>query len=153
MAFNAFLKIDGIAGESQGGAIELASFSWGVSNSISSTTGSGAGAGKASFQDFSFSARAGKQSPQLFGAAVEGKHIPSATLTVGNKLEPLTIRFGDVIISNYKLDEGALFTDKCSEGGLPAVQFGAPLESVSFNFAKIEFQEGGNVVTGTTNIG
>jgi len=151
MAFNAFLKIDGVTGESQGGAIELASFSWGVSNSSSSTTGSGAGAGKASFQDFSFSARAGKQSPTLFGAAAEGKHIPSATLTVGDKFQPLQIRFSEVFISSYKLDEGALFTDKCVEGGVPAVQDGVPLESVSFNFAKIEFQEGGNSVIGTTN--
>src|SRR5258708_34776476 len=98
MAFNAFLKIDGIAGESQGGAIELASFSWGVSNSISSTTGSGAGAGKASFQDFSFSARAGKQSPQLFGAAGEGEDIPRATLTVGKKFGSLAMRFCAVVI-------------------------------------------------------
>src|SRR5258708_39531189 len=128
MVFNAFLKIDGIAGESQGGAIELASFSWGVSNSISSTTGSGAGGGKASFQDFSFSARAGKQSPQLFGAAVEGQDIPRATLTVGNKLEPRAIRFGDGIISHYKLDQGAHFHDKCSHSGLAGGPFGAPLD-------------------------
>jgi type VI secretion system secreted protein Hcp len=153
MAFNAFLKIDGITGESQGGAIELASFSWGVSNPGSSSTGSGGGAGKVSFQDFSFAARAGKQSPLLFGAAAEGKHIPSATLTVGDKLQPLVIRFSEVFISNYKLDEGSLFTEKCSEGGVPAVQLGAPLESVSFNFLKIDFQEGGNIVTGGTTIG
>jgi type VI secretion system secreted protein Hcp len=146
MAFEAYLKIEGINGESQGGEIRLESFSWGVSNSNSiATSGSGAGAGRASFQDFSFAALVGKQSPQLFEAAAEGKAIPSATLTVTDKVEPLTIKFSDVFISSYKLDEGAI---KISEGVLPAVQLGAPMESVSFNFAKVEFQAGGTVGTG-----
>jgi type VI secretion system secreted protein Hcp len=149
MAFDAFLKIDGINGESRGGEIRLESFSWGVSNSSSTaTSGSGASAGKASFQDFSFAAVVGKQSPQLFEAAAEGKLLPSATLTVTDKIEPLTIKFSDVFISSYKLDEGAI---KLSEGVLPAVQLGPPMESVSFNFAKVEFQTGGNV--GTGNVG
>ncbi len=149
MAVDAFLKIEGITGESQGGEIRLESFSWGVSNSISgTTTGGGAGAGKASFQDFSFSALAGKQSPQLFGAAVEGRHINNAILTVGDKVEPLKITFSDVFISNYKLDEGSLFSQKCAEGGVPAVQLGAPMESVSFNFLKIDFQVGRSIFTG-----
>jgi type VI secretion system secreted protein Hcp len=148
MAFDAFLKIDGITGESQGGEIELSSFSWGVSNTASSGTGGGGGTGKASFEDFSFTARVGKQSPLLFGAVAQGKHFPNAILTVGDKVEPLVIRFTEVFISNYKLDEGALFSQKCVEGGLPAVQSGAPMESVSFNFLKIEFQAGRNIVGG-----
>jgi type VI secretion system secreted protein Hcp len=148
MAFDAFLKIDGITGESRGGEIRLESFSWGVSNSSSSgTSGSGAGAGKASFQDFSFAALVGRQSPQLFQSAAEGKLIRSATLTVTDKIEPLTIKFSDVFISNYKLDEGAI---KLSEGVLSAVQLGPPMESVSFNFAKVEFLAGGNL--GTANL-
>src|SRR5215471_1752505 len=143
MAFDAFLKIDGITGESRGGEIRLESFSWGISNSSSSaTSGSGAGAGKASFQDFSFAAVVGRQSPKLFEAAAEGRRISSATLTVTDKIEPLTIKFSEVFISSYKLDEGAI---KLSEGVLPAVQLGPPMESVSFNFAKVEFLAGGNV--------
>ena len=154
MAFDAFLKIDGITGESQGGEIRLESFSWGLSNSSSGVIGSAAGGGKASFQDFSFTAQAGKQSPQLFGAAAEGKRINNAVLTVGDKFEPLVIRFSEVFISNYKLDEGALFTQKCAEGPVPGERLGAPLESVSFNFVKIEFQASGNIVTsGVNNVG
>ena len=38
--FDAFLKIDGITGEHKG-EIQLESFSWGVSNTISRTTGGG----------------------------------------------------------------------------------------------------------------
>jgi type VI protein secretion system component Hcp len=149
--FDAFLKLDGIIGDSQGGEIRLESFSWGVSNSSSGVVGSGEGAGKASFQDFTFSAQAGRQSPQLFGAAARGTRINNAILTVGDKVEPLVIRFSDVFISNYKLDEGALFTQKCAEGPIPGTQLGAPLESVSFNFVKIEFQAGRNIATGGAN--
>jgi type VI secretion system secreted protein Hcp len=148
MAFDAFLKIDGITGEAMGGAIRLESFSWGVSNSASGSTGSGAGAGKPSFQDFSFTTQVGKQSPQLFKAAADGSHIASATLTVGDKYEPLTIRFGEVFISNYKLDEGSVLSQRGENCGLPAVQLGAPVESISFNFLKIEYSAGGIQTTG-----
>ena len=149
MAFNAFLKIDGVTDNSPNGEIRLESFSWGVSNAVSNTTGSGAGAGKASFQDFSFAALVGVQSPKLFEAVATGKHINNAMLTVNDKVEPLVIRFSDVFISNYKLDEGSILSQKCAEGSLlPAVQLGAPMENVSFNFAKIEFQAGGTTATG-----
>ena len=145
MAFDAFLKLDGITGESQEG-IRLQSFSWGVSNSSSiATSGGGAGAGKASFQDFSFTSAVGKQSPQLFLSAVEGSHIGSGTLTIIDKVEPITIKFSEVFISSYKLDEGAI---KLSEGVNAAPQLGAPMESVSFNFARVEFQARGNITIG-----
>jgi type VI secretion system secreted protein Hcp len=153
MAFDAFLKIDGITDTMPNGELRLENYSWGVSNASSAATGSGAGAGKASFQDFSFAALAGKQSPKLFQAAAEGQHILNATLTVTDKTEPITVRFSDVFISNYKLDEGALFTHKDFEGGVPAVQLGAPVESVSFNFLKIEFSVGGTTGSGGTGGG
>ena len=155
MAFDAFLKIDGINGESRGGEIPLESFSWGVANSRSSATrDADERRNKASFQDFSFAAVVARQSPQLFEAVAEGKPIRSATLTVtgtGNtgKIDDLlTIKFSEVFISSYKLDEGAI---KRSEGALPAVQLGPPMESVSFNFAKVEFQAGGKL--GAANVG
>jgi type VI secretion system secreted protein Hcp len=150
MAFDAFLKLDGITGESQGGTIQLQSFSWGVSNSNSiASSGSGAGAGKVSFHDFSFTSALGKQSPQLFRSAVEGTTIGSGTLTINDKVEPITIKFSEVFISSYKLDEGAI---KLSEGAIKlsegAVQLGAPMEAVSFNFTSVEFQARGNITIG-----
>jgi type VI secretion system secreted protein Hcp len=151
MAIDAFLKFDGITGESQEG-IRLQSFSWGVSNPSSASTGSGAGAGKVSFQDFSFTSAVGKQSPQLFSSALGGRTIGTGTLTINDKVEPITIKFSDVFISSYKLDEGAIKLSegaiKLSEGFVPAVQLGAPMEAVSFNFTKVEF-----TVRGTTGLG
>lgn len=153
MAIDAFIKFDGINGEMQTGEIPLQSFSWGVSNSSSgSTSGSGSGAGKASFQDFSFTSVVGKQSPQLFESAVKGGRITKATLTINDKVEPITIKFNEVFISSYKLDEGAIKLSegavKLSEGFVPAVQLGAPMEAVSFNFTQVEFS-----VRGTTGLG
>jgi len=146
MAIDAFIKFDGINGEMQTGEIPLQSFSWGVSNSSSgASSGTGSGAGKASFQDFSFTSAVGKQSPKLFESAVNGGRILTATLTINDKVEPITLKFSEVFISSYKLDEGAI---KLSEGFVPAVQLGAPMEAVSFNFTKVEFN-----VRGTTGLG
>ena len=57
MASDIFVKLGDIKGESLDAKhkdeIEVLSFSWGMSNTASMTTGSGAGAGKATFQDLS----------------------------------------------------------------------------------------------------
>jgi type VI secretion system secreted protein Hcp len=85
MAYDAFLKIDGIAGESlderHKDEIEVLAFSWGESNSGSSGIGGGGGAGKVTMQDFRFTMKLSKASPQLAAACATGKHIKSAVLT------------------------------------------------------------------------
>jgi type VI secretion system secreted protein Hcp len=154
MAFDAFLKIEMTGIKSEEVEVQLEGFNFGVSNpgTIGSGTG-GAGSGKVSFQDFSFSSVVGKQSPQLFQAAANGQHIPSAVLTVTDKVQVMMVTFTDILISSYKLDEGALFTQKFREGDLPAVQLGAPMESVSFNFAELKLQVGATVGTGNAGGG
>jgi type VI protein secretion system component Hcp len=154
MAFDAFLKLDGIKGEGPGGAITLESFSWGVSNTSSQSTG-GAGAGKAVFQDFSFTAILGAEAPDLFSAAVRGEHIRTGTLTISDKTPVLVIKFDDVLISSYKLDEGPLSLKLRDASPQNDVQLGPPTERVSFNFAKFVFQTGGSVASGdiSGNIG
>jgi type VI secretion system secreted protein Hcp len=150
MAFDAYLKMDGITETLPGGEMELDSFSWGVSNSGTAGSTGGAGAGKASFQDFSFTLQAGKQSPKLFEAAVMWAHIHNATLTVTDKAEPISIHFTDVVITSYKLDEGALGDRREGDGG---PQLGAPAESVSFNFLKVDYSVGGTTTSGGTGGG
>jgi type VI secretion system secreted protein Hcp len=145
MAFDAFLKLDGIKGEGPAGEISLESFSWGVSNTstIGSATG-GAGSGKAMFQDFSFTSVAGAESADLFLAAAAGKHIQSGQLTVSDKSSSLiTITFSDVLISSYKIDQMSLKIDSAGQS-----QLGAPTGRVSFNFAKFVFQTKGSSASG-----
>jgi type VI protein secretion system component Hcp len=149
MAFDAFIKIEGVTDNLPGGELQLESFSWGVSNPNSAGSGAtGGSGGRVTFQDFSFTTAAGRHSPKLFEAVATGQRVTTAILTITDKTEPLAVRFTDVFISGYKLDEGALFSQKLLQGDLPAVQLGAPLENVTFNFAKIEFSVGGNTTTG-----
>jgi type VI secretion system secreted protein Hcp len=129
-----FLKIDGIEGESldndHAGEIEVLSWSWGASQPGSMAYGSGGGAGKVNMQDFSFSMRNGKASPNIMLACASGKHIKSAKLTCrkagGEQEEYLTFTLSDCLISSYQTGG--------SGGG------DVPIESVSINFAKVEMQ-------------
>ncbi len=133
MAFDAFLKIDGIPGESvdskHKGEIQLLSFSWGEQNSGAHTVGGGAGAGKVSMQDFQFAAHESIASPKLFLACASGQHIRTATLTARRSgespVEFLKLVLTDVLVSAFQA------------GGSAAD--GPPTDQVSLNFGRIEF--------------
>jgi type VI secretion system secreted protein Hcp len=144
MAFDAFLKIEGIEGESTDsahkGEIDIFSFSWGCNQTSTVSGGGGGGAGKASFQDLHFNASASKASPLLFKACATGQHIKQAVLTVRKagerQQEFIKIELEDVLVSSY----------------LPAGDTGGdrPAEEVALNFAKITYSfttDGGNVVS------
>jgi type VI secretion system secreted protein Hcp len=131
MAFDVFLKIEGIDGESQDkdhkGEIEVDSFSWGVSNTASSSGGGGGGAGKAVPQDFSFAAPLSKASPNLMLACATGRHLPRATLTCRKAgFEFMKIRLDDVLVSS------------CETGGRAAEE-DRPEDTFTLNFVKIDF--------------
>ncbi len=133
MAFDAFLKIEGIEGESTDkvhpGEIEIQSFSWGVSNTASGPAGGGGGAGKASFTDMNFVSALSKVGPSLMLACATGTHLRTATLTCrkagGNGIEFLKIKLSDILVSSYQ------------SGG--SVGADLPEDSFSLNFTKIDF--------------
>lgn len=136
MAIDGYLKIDGIEGESQddkhGKEIEVLSYSWGLTNSGTSASGGGAGAGKANHGDFSFTCMTGKHAPKLFGACHSGQHIPTAVFTARKSgggadsgQEFLIINFTDILVSSYQFGGSA--------GG------DNPVDSCSFNYSGIEF--------------
>lgn len=84
-----FLKIsNGLDGESKDNEykdhINIDSFSWGVSNqaTFSSGLGDGGGAGKAHIHSLSLTKTIDKSSPLLFWHAATGKHLDSAQLFV-----------------------------------------------------------------------
>ena len=128
------LKIDGIKGESTASShkdtIEILSFSWGVSNQGSFSSGGGGGAGKVSFQDLHFSAPVSKASPLLFKRAVTGQHIKKATLFVrksgGNQGDYYVIKLSDILVSSYQTKPSD------SSDAVPTDHF-------ALSFAKIEF--------------
>lgn len=130
MASDIFVKIGDIKGESADdkhkGEIEVLSYSWGVSNSAS--PGGGGGAGKATFQDLSFTHSIDKASPLLLKACATGAHLKEATIThrkAGKgQQEYLIIKMNDVLVTSVALSDT---TDGSSE-------------HVSINFAKVDLE-------------
>lgn len=133
MAFDAFLKLDGVPGESADdkhkGEIEILSFSWGVSNSGSFASGGGGGTGKASFSDVTFESATQSSSPRLAQFTANGKHIPTALLTLRKRgqqqTEFIKITMSEVIVSSYN-QAGSADGDR-------------PFDVFALNWSEIEF--------------
>jgi len=158
--FDAFLKLDGIKGESADhkhkGEIDIESFSWGMSQTGVSATGGGGGAGKVKVHDISFSKRTDSSSPLLFLNCANGAHIKEANFVVrkagGEQLEYLKIKLTDVLVSSYKPHGAHTAADDwearaaggqttgMADGSVVPAPSEIPTDQFSLNFAKIEFQ-------------
>ena len=89
MALDMFINMGAnIKGESrdkvQGpkGDVDILAWSWGMSQSGTTHMGGGGGAGKANFQDLSFSKYVDSASSALMVALAKGSHIPEVKLLV-----------------------------------------------------------------------
>jgi type VI secretion system secreted protein Hcp len=136
MAFDAFLKIDGIEGESTDdkhkGWIEITSFDIGVTQR-SSATASSAGGGsteRADFNDFTISKDLDKASPKLALSCAAGTHINNIVVEIcragDEKVKFMEYKMTNCIISNVS----ASGSDAGKDGAFPS-------ESVSINYGKI----------------
>lgn len=130
-----FLKIDGVEGESEDAKhkneIHVLSFSFGASQAGSFATGGGGGSGKVQMQDFHFMMNINKASPKLLEKCATGEHIPNAVLTARkagkDQQEYMTIKMSDLLVSSYQ-----------NNGQADANSL--PTDSISMNFAKIEYE-------------
>ncbi|HVF91054.1 MAG TPA: type VI secretion system tube protein Hcp [Blastocatellia bacterium] len=135
MAVDYFLKIKGIEGESQDNKhpkeIQLESWSFGETQTGSFSYGGGGGAGKVQMQDFHFVMKSNKASPKLFQACATGEHIGEAILTARkagtDQQDFVKWTFSDLLISSYQTG-GQSHSDDI------------PMDSISFNFAKVEIE-------------
>ncbi|MDO9524575.1 MAG: type VI secretion system tube protein Hcp [Gemmobacter sp.] len=110
MAVDMFLKITGPAvdGESQdkkhGKEIDVLAWSWGLSNSGTTHMGGGSGAGKANFQDISFTTYYEKSTHELVKSCAKGTHHGEIILTCrkagDSPLEYIIYTLKDCIISS-----------------------------------------------------
>jgi len=132
MAGDIFAKIGDIKGESLDAKhkdeVEVLSWSWGVSQSGSIDQGGGGGAGKANFNDLSIMHAVDKASPVLMTKCATGEHIKEATL-VSRKAgkgqqEYLIVKMNDILITSVQ----------------PSGSSEHPMESVSMQFSKIDFE-------------
>jgi type VI secretion system secreted protein Hcp len=120
-AYDAFMKIDSVPGESTSpahtGWIDLTSFSWGVA------PGSGGGVQGCAGHAFVITKRIDKASPRLTQMALTGNHIPNLTLDLGGQRHLLQ----DVMITSVP-QQGSM-------GG------GSPLEALKFTFVRCTTHE------------
>ena len=132
--FDAFLKLEGINGESTRKGfekqIELQSFSWGASNpSTIGSSGAGGGAGKATLSSFSCLKKTDAASPMLFQACCQGKHFPKATVT-------LHASGGDEAIDYLVYEFEKVYIDSVQWSGSTGGD-DRPAESLSLSFGKV----------------
>jgi type VI secretion system secreted protein Hcp len=136
MSYDAFLYFaDTIKGESQDkvykdkNAIEVHSFSWGVSNPSTVGHGSGMGSGKVSISSLSIMKRVDTASTDLALCSAKGTHLSKATLVLrksgGTPVEYYTAEMSEVMIDSVQWS-GSTHGDDY------------PTESVSIAFGSIK---------------
>lgn len=134
MAFDAYIKIEGIPGEALDAKhkdwIEIKAYNFGLGQEISDTASSAGGAavGRAHFSDFHITKYVDKASAKLFETCAKGTHIPKVVLHVmragGDQQKYLEITLEQVLIST--------FTHSASTDG------DLPVENFTLNYAKIK---------------
>jgi type VI secretion system Hcp family effector len=132
MAFDAFIKIEGIPGEALDEKyrnwIEVSGYSFSTYQSTSATASSagGATAGRTTLSHFTFTKSLDKSSCKLMETSCAGDHLKEVVLTVhragGEKQKYFEIVLEEVIISSYSQHAND----------------GVPTESLSLNYGRIK---------------
>ena len=110
--------------------VDVLAWSWGMSQSGSFHAGSGGGAGKASFQDLSFTKYVDSASPALMLHLAEGTHIPKATLLVR--------KAGKGQQKYIQIDMMKCIVTSLSTGGSGGED--KLTENVTLNFAEVKYE-------------
>ena len=134
MASSIFARIGTIEGESRDarhkGQIEVLSWAWGLSQLAGAGHGTGAGTGKVTFHDLTFTHHVDKASPSLMKACATGVHLKDATITVRRagkgQQEYLVVTMSDVLVTNVSTSVSAADD--------------ATAESVALTFAKVDLE-------------
>ncbi len=126
MAVDVFLKLENINGESKDekghtDEIEIMSFSWGMSQSGTTHSGPGGGAGKVHVHDLSLVKFMDKSSPILAQFCATGEHIATGQLTARkagkDPVEYIKIELKEIIVTSVQFGgsaEGDRFTESLS---------------------------------------
>lgn len=134
MAYDAFLKLEGVEGESTRsgfeGQIEIESVDFGAENPTSAGAGAGRGAGKVSVRPISITKLADSASTNLFQACCTGKHFPKGKITFhraggDEAVDYLVWDLEKVYISQYQINGSAGMDER-------------PREQITLDFGKIE---------------
>jgi|RhiMethySRZTD1v2_1073278.scaffolds.fasta_scaffold00065_2 type VI secretion system secreted protein Hcp len=134
MAVDMFLKMPPIKGESKDSKhpdeIDVLAWSWGASQSGTTHSGGGGGAGKVNVQDLSLTKFVDKASHLLLSACAKGTHFTEALLTVR--------KAGDKPLEYIKLTLNEVMVTAVSTGGSGGED--RLTENVTLNFAKFKYE-------------
>ena len=156
MAYDTFMKVDGVPGESTDAThkdwVELLGFDHGITQpaSASASTAGGATAERCEHRDFAITKYLDKASPKLYDACCTGKHLKEVLIEMcragGDKVKYMEVKMEEVIVSSVQ------------PSGNPKGGDGFPTERVTFNYGKIAWtytqqkradgSGGGNVAAG-----
>jgi type VI secretion system secreted protein Hcp len=130
MAYDAFLKLNGVTGESQKenhkGEIDIMSFSWGASNDSAVGTGTGISVGKVNISDFTVMKTTDSSSPVLFQKCCDGSVITSGVVTLQRQIQGTATPY---LVYNFQ----NVFVTSVQWSGTGGVG-DAPSESIGFCF-------------------
>ncbi|VVO62777.1 Protein hcp1 [Pseudomonas fluorescens] len=136
MAFDAFIQLEGIKGESTDDKhkdwIEIQNYGFGASQSQSSTASSAGNLSSArvDIHNFTFTHNLDLASVKLFEYCCTGQHVPKVTVTLnrsgGDKTKYMEYKMSDVLISSV------------SRGGDTQASEDVPIECVTLAFGKLE---------------
>jgi len=137
MAFDAFMKVDGIPGESTDSAhkdwIEVLNYNHEITQpaSASASTAGGGTTERCQHADLTVVHYLDKASPKLAEACCKGTHIKEVIIELcragGDKVKYMEIKMEKAIVSNVR------------PVGDPKGADGFPIESVSFNYGTISW--------------
>jgi type VI secretion system secreted protein Hcp len=126
-------KVQGAAGD-----IDVLAWSWGMSQSGTTHMGKGGGAGKANFQDLSFTKYVDASSNALMIALAKGSHITEAVL--------LARKAGEGQKRYIQITMNEVLVTSVSTGGSGGED--RLTENVTLNFAKVKFSYAPQTDTG-----
>lgn len=134
MAFDCFLKLTGLAGETSDEAhkdwIEINSFQVGTNVHVTTASAGARTSGRCSWSEAVCTKTCDKATPKLMLAACKGDHFKEATVVIcratGDKQKYMEYKMEDALISS--------FSTSVHDGSESL-----PMESFSINFGKITF--------------
>jgi type VI protein secretion system component Hcp len=106
----------------------ISAYSWGASNSSTTHTGSGGGAGKTNFADLAVTKDTDAMTPSLVHSVATGEHLPQVAVQFSQGVFTSSYCLQDVIVSS--VSNGA------------SIGQDRPTDSVSFNYARFTFKVG-----------
>jgi len=139
MAFDVFLEIDGIPGESTDDKypdqIEVLSYSHGLSqptSGISRSSGGAASGERCNHGDFTVVHSLDKASPKLVEKMCKGEHIATVNVhlcrATSDKTEYMTYEMKNVLVTSLQT------------GGSASGEYALPLETITFNYGEMKWK-------------